>query len=156
MKKVHNYGLEAMLDGSVLLAKDWKLSLLANFAWTPSKNVGEDINDNDASYGKQLCYVPKVSANVNARLQWRSWTLAYQWNHYSERYTTTSNEVNYITGRLRPYYMTDLSLEKTFRLRAIDCAVKGVVNNLYSTEYVTVLSRPMPRRNYEIYLTIKL
>ena len=156
VKKVHNYGLEAMLDGSVLLAKDWKLSLLANFAWTPSKNVGEDINDNDASYGKQLCYVPKVSANVNARLQWRSWTLAYQWNHYSERYTTTSNEVNYITGRLRPYYMTDLSLEKTFRLRAIDCAVKGVVNNLYSTEYVTVLSRPMPRRNYEIYLTIKL
>ncbi|MBR1520024.1 MAG: TonB-dependent receptor [Bacteroidaceae bacterium] len=156
VKKVHNYGLEAMLDGSVLLAKDWKLSLLANFAWTPSKNVGEDINDNDASYGKQLCYVPKVSANVNARLQWRSWTLAYQWNHYSERYTTTSNEVNYITGRLRPYYMTDLSLEKTFRIRAIDCAVKGVVNNLYSTEYVTVLSRPMPRRNYEIYLTIKL
>ncbi len=156
VKKVHNYGMEASLDGSVLLARDWKLSLLANFAWTPSKNIGEDINDNDASYGKQLCYVPKVSANVNARLQWRTWTLAYQWNHYSERYTTTSNEVNYITGRLRPYYMTDLSLEKTFRFRAIDCALKGVVNNLYSTEYVTVLSRPMPRRNYEIYLTIKL
>ena len=156
VKKVHNYGVEAMIDGSVLLAKDWKLSLIANFAWTPSKNVGEDINDNDASYGKQLCYVPKVSANVNARLQWRTWTLAYQWNHYSERYTTTSNEVNYITGRLKPYYMTDLSLEKTFRFHKVDCAVKGVVNNLYSTEYVTVLSRPMPRRNYEIYLTIKL
>ena len=156
VKKVHNYGMEASLDGSILLAKDWKLTLLANFAWTPSKNIGEDINDNDASYGKQLCYVPKVSANVNARLQWRTWTLAYQWNHYSERYTTTSNEVNYITGRLRPYYMTDLSLEKTLKIHAVSCAVKGVVNNLYSTEYVTVLSRPMPRRNYEIYLTIKL
>ena len=52
--------------------------------------------------------------------------------------------------------MTDLSLEKTFRFRRVNCALKAVVNNLYDTEYVTVLSRPMPRRNYEIYLTIKL
>ena len=156
VKKVHNYGLECSLDGSLLLTKDLKVSLAGNFAWTPSKNIGEDINSNDASYGKQLCYVPKTSANVNARIQWRTWTLLYQWNHYSERYTTTSNEVNYITGRLKPYYMTDLSLEKTFRLHKVEGAVKGVVNNLFSTEYVTVLSRPMPRRNYEIYLTIKL
>ncbi len=156
VKKVHNYGLECSLDGSLLLTKDLKVSLASNFAWTPSKNIGEDINSNDASYGKQLCYVPKTSANVNARIQWRTWTLLYQWNHYSERYTTTSNEVNYITGRLKPYYMTDFSLEKTFRFHKVEGAVKGVVNNLFSTEYVTVLSRPMPRRNYEIYLTIKL
>lgn len=156
VKKVHNYGMECSLDGSFLLMKDLKVSLAGNFAWTPSKNIGEDINSNDASYGKQLCYVPKTSANVNARIQWRTWTLLYQWNHYSERYTTTSNEVNYITGRLKPYYMTDLSLEKTFCWHQVDGAVKGVINNLFSTEYVTVLSRPMPRRNYEIYLTIKL
>ena len=156
VKKVHNYGLECSLDGSFLLMKDLKVSLAGNFAWTPSKNVGEQVNDNDASYGKQLCYVPKTSANINARLQWRTWTLAYQWSHYSERYTTTSNDVNYITGRLKPYYMTDVSLEKTFHWSSMQCAVKGVCNNLFSTEYVTVLSRPMPRRNYEIYLTIKL
>ena len=156
VKKVHNYGIECSMDGSLLLTKDLKVSLAGNFAWTPSKNIGEKINSNDASYGKQLCYVPKTSANVNARIQWRTWTLLYQWNHYSERYTTTSNEVNYITGRLKPYYMTDLSLEKTFHLYKVDGAVKGVVNNLFSTEYVTVLSRPMPRRNYEIYLTIKI
>ena len=156
VKKVHNYGLESSVEGSWLMAKALKLTFAANFAWTPSKNVVEQVNDNDASYGKQLCYVPKTSANVNARLQWRTWTLAYQWCHYSERYTTTSNEVNYITGRLKPYYMTDISLEKTFRWRQVECAVKGVCNNLYSTRYVTVLSRPMPRRNYEIYLTVKL
>lgn len=156
VKKVHNYGVECSVDGSWMMAKDLKLSLATNFAWTPSKNVGEQVNDNDASYGKQLCYVPKTSANINARLQWRTWMLAYQWSHYSERYTTTSNEVNYITGRLKPYYMTDISLEKTFRWHWMECAVKGVCNNLFSTQYVTVLSRPMPRRNYEIYLTFKL
>lgn len=156
VKKVHNYGVEASVKGDVMLAKDLKLSLSANFAWTPSKNMGENFNSNDASYGKQLCYVPERSANINARLQWKTWTLAYQWSHYSERFTTTSNEVGYITGRLKPYYMSDISLEKNFFFSKCSGSIKGVINNLLSTEYVTVLSHPMPRRNFEIYLTIKL
>jgi len=156
VKKVHNYGIEASLKGEVMLAKQLKLSLTANFAWTPSKNMGENLNSNDASYGKQLCYVPVRSANVNARLQWKTWTLSYQWTHYSERFTTTSNEVGYITGQLKPYYMSDVSLEKCFLFSKCSGSIKGVVNNLFSTEYVTVLSHPMPRRNFEIYLTIKL
>ena len=156
VKKVHNYGVEASVKGDVMLAKELKLSLSANFAWTPSKNMGENFNSNDASYGKQLCYVPERSANINARLQWKTWTLAYQWSHYSERFTTTSNEVGYITGRLKPYYMSDISLEKNFFFYKCSGSIKGVVNNLLSTEYVTVLSHPMPRRNFEIYLTIRL
>lgn len=156
VKKVHNYGVEASVKGDVMLAKELKLSLSANFAWTPSKNMGENFNSNDASYGKQLCYVPERSANINARLQWKTWTLAYQWSHYSERFTTTSNEVGYITGRLKPYYMSDISLEKNFFFSKCSGSIKGVINNLLSTEYVTVLSHPMPRRNFEIYLTIKL
>lgn len=156
VKKVHNYGIEASAKGDIKLAKELKLSLSANFAWTPSKNMGENLNSNDASYGKQLCYVPERSANFNARLQWKTWTFVYQWTHYSERFTTTSNEVGYITGRLKPYYMSDISLEKNFIFSKCSGSIKGVVNNLFSTEYVTVLSHPMPRRNFEIYLTIKI
>lgn len=155
VKKVHNYGIEAMLSASVMLAKELKLSATGNFAWTPSKNMGEKFNSNDASYGKQLCYVPVRSGNVNARLEWKTWKLGYQWNHYSERFTTTSNEVNYITGRLKPYYMSDISLEKTFRWSMAEGSIKGVVNNLFGSEYVTVLSHPMPGRNYEVYLTVR-
>lgn len=156
VKKVHNYGIEATIGGEAMMAKDLKLTAQANYAYTPSKNIGEDMNSNDASYGKQLCYVPKHSSNLNARLQWRSWTMGCQWCYYSERFTTTSNEVSYITGELKPYYMTDCSLEKAFTLNNLNASVKGVVNNVFNSEYVTVLSHPMPRRNYEIYLTIKL
>ena len=76
---------------------DWHLELSANYAYTPSINKSERVDDNDASYGKQLCYVPRHSANVSTRLSWRGWTLGYQWTFYSERFTTTSNEVAYIT-----------------------------------------------------------
>ena len=155
LKKVHNYGTEMMLTADVRLPHQWGISLTANYAFTPSINRSEDLDDNDASYGKQLVYVPRHSANLSGRLSWRSWTLHYQWTFYSERFTTTSNEVSYITGRLRPYYMNDISLEKQFQWRKVHASLKAAVNNLFGSEYVTVLSRPMPGRNFEIFVEIR-
>ena len=155
VKKVHNYGLEARLLAEAQLGKDWKLTGTGNLAWTPSINKGKEINSNDASYGKQLCYVPRFQANLAVGVSWRTWALSYKWNHYSERFTTTSNEVNYITGRLLPYYMSDASLEKTFSWKRLDASLKLAVNNILSTEYVTVLSRPMPPRNCELYIKLE-
>lgn len=155
LKKVHSYGTELMATTEVRLPRQWSLGLTANYAYTPSINRSEDLDDNDASYGKQLVYVPRHSANLSGRLAWRRWTLAYQWTCYSERFTTTSNEVSYITGRLLPYYMNNISLERTFQWKKVHASVKGVVNNLMGSEYVTVLSRPMPGRNFEIFVEIK-
>lgn len=154
VKEVHNYGIEAMAAWSTIIAGKARLRASGNYAWTPSRNMGEKVNSADASYGKQLCYVPEHSANAVVNIAYRGWTLGYQWNFYSERFTTTSNEVNYITGRIMPYYMNDASLEKIFTVRNCGVSVKGVVNNLLSNEWQTVLSRPLPRRNYEIFVTL--
>ena len=155
LKKVHNYGTEMMLTAELAMPHDWHLDLSANYAYTPSINKSERVDDNDASYGKQLCYVPRHSANLSFRLSWRGWTLAYLWTYYSERFTTTSNEVAYITGRLKPYYMNNVSLEKQFQWKKVHASIKGVVNNLFDSEYVTVLSRPMAGRNFEVFVEIK-
>lgn len=155
LKKVHNYGTEMMATAELKIKRQWKIALTGNYAYTPSINNSDKLDANDASYGKQLVYVPRHSANLNGRLSWRTWTLTYQWTYYSERFTTTSNEVSYITGRLKPYYMNDVSLEKTFHWRRVHASVKGVVNNLLGSEYVTVLSRPMPGRNFEIFLEVR-
>ena len=155
LKKVHNYGTEMMLSADVRLPRRWSVSLTGNYAYTPSINKSEDLDDNDKSYGKQLVYVPRHSANLSGHLAWRTWTLRYQWTYYSERFTTTSNEVDLITGRLRPYYMNDISLEKQLQWRKVHASLKGVVNNLFDSEYVTVLSRPMAGRNFEVFLEIR-
>ena len=155
IKKVHNYGIESRLQANLLVGKEFGINVTGNFAWTPSLNMGKPINSNDASYGKQLCYVPEVQANINVNLSWKNWKLIYKWNHYGERFTTTSNEVNYITGRLLPYFMSDASIEKAFSWRILDASVKLAVNNILNTEYVTVLSRPMAPRNFELYLKLE-
>ena len=155
LKKVHNYGVELSVDAQFTLPHAWQLSLTGNYAYTPSLNQSEDLDAADASYGKQLVYVPLHSANLSARLGWRTWSLAYQWYAYSERFTTTSNDVSRITGRLKPYYMSDLTLEKQFRWRHLHASIKGVVYNLFGSEYVTVLSRPMAGRHFEIFVELK-
>ena len=50
--------------------------------------------------------------------------------------------------------MNNLALEKSFSLRWADLSVKGAVNNLFDEEYLSVLSRPMPGINFEIFIAI--
>ena len=156
LKRVHSYGLETNLTTELQLPADWHVTLTGNYAFTPSINKSQDLDEADTSYGKQLVYVPRHSANVTATARWRAWQLTYLWHTYSERYTTTSNEVSRITGRLRPYYMTDLTLERQFHWGSTSAAIKGAIYNLWDAEYVTVLSRPMAGRHFEIFLEIKL
>ncbi len=126
-----------------------------HFSWTPSINNGDPVDWYDKAIGKQLVYIPEYSASVTGRLTYRSWRFIYKWCYYSERFTTSDNSMKTKIGRVKPYFMSDVSLEKAFSLRWADFTVKGVVNNLFNEEYESVLSRPMPRLNYELFLDIR-
>ena len=146
---MHAYGIELKGDLNVALAKEWQLGLNGTFSWTPSINVGEPRTPADKSVGKQLPYVPELSSTVTGRLTWRSWSFLYKWCYYSERYTMSSNDIS-LTGKLPPYFMSNIS----FAFKWADFSMKGAVNNLFNEEYLSVLSRPMPGINFEIFLSI--
>lgn len=48
-----------------------------------------------------------------------------------------------------------MAIEKAFHWKRLDASVKAVVNNLLDTDYVTVLSRPMAGRNFEIFIQLR-
>ena len=150
---VHSYGVELKADFAVQLGQDWRMDVNATYSWTPSIDYGENLSEADRSYGKQLVYIPLHSAAATAALKWRSWSLLYKWCYYSERYTMSSNDIM-LTGKLPEYFMNNLSLEKGFSTRWADLTLKGSVNNLFDEEYMSVLSRPMPGINFEIFLGI--
>ena len=154
VRKVHSYGLETKARLAADLGRGWRLGLDGNFAITHSINHGDPQSWADESIGKQLVYIPVYSAAVTGRLAWRGWTLLYQWSYYSERYTTSSNETTSQLGVLSPYFMNDLSLEKAFRFRWADLSLKASVNNLFNEAYESVLSRPMPGRNYGLFISL--
>lgn len=153
LKKVHAYGAETNAHLDIMLGKDWKLDMNGTFSWTPSINESEPMSPADQSVGKQLPYVPEFSATVTGRLSWRTWSLLYKWCYYSQRYTMSSNDYT-LTGYLPPYFMNNVTLEKQLSFRWADLSLKGSINNLFDEEYLSVLSRPMPGINFEIFIGI--
>ena len=153
IKDVHAYGIELKANLDVALGKTWQLGLNGTFSWTPSINMGEPRTPADQSVGKQLPYVPELSSSVTGRLSWRRWSFLYKWCYYSERYTMSSNDIS-LTGKLPQYFMSNISLEKVFVLDWADLSAKAAINNLFNEEYLSVLSRPMPGINFEIFLGI--
>ena len=154
IKQVHAYGVEMQASLAVIPARDWKLTMNGTFSWSPSINEGEPISPADQSVGKQLPYEPEFSATVTGRLTWRSWGLLYQFCYYSERYTMSSNDIT-LSGRLTPYLMNNLSLDKAFARKWADLTRKGTGNNLCNEEYLSVTARPMPRMNIEFFIGIR-
>ena len=153
VKKVHAYGIEGKLNIAFEPFKGWIFDLNGSYSWTPSINEGEKMSPADQSVGKQLPYVPKHSASFTGRLTWKSWSFLYKWAYYSERFTMSSNDYT-ITGHLPKYYMSNISLEKGLKFKPVDLQLKLAVNNLFNEDYLSVLSRPMPRINFEFFVGI--
>lgn len=153
VKTVHAYGVETSAGLGIKLYQDLLLDLNGSFSWTPSINQGEKMSPGDQSVGKQLPYVPEYSASLVGRLSWKSWTILYKWNWYSERFTMSSNDYT-ITGHLPQYFMSNISLEKNFYFKPVDVQLKLAVNNLFNEDYLSVLSRPMPGINFEFFIGI--
>ena len=153
IKDVHAYGIEMKSDFSITLKKDLQLSLNGTLSWTPSINEGEPMSPADQSVGKQLPYVPEWSSTITGRLDWKRWSFLYKWCYYSERFTMSSNDIS-LTGKLPPYFMSNLTVERRGTTNWADLSLKGAINNLFNEEYLSVLSRPMPRINFEFFIGI--
>ncbi len=152
VKKVNSYGMEVKGKLAAPLGNGWLIDLNGNFGITHSINYGDPAGWADNSIGKQLVYIPRYSSGVTGTLSWRQWVFTYRWNYYSRRYTTSSNEVLTRRDVVGAYVMNDISLEKQWENRWGVISMKAVVNNLFGEAYESVLSRPMPGRNYGMFV----
>ena len=153
IRRVHSYGIEGKLAAATATAGGWRLAFDGNLAWTRSINCGDRFSEADESVGKQLVYIPVWSAAFTARVDWRHWELSYKWQWYSERFTMSDNNLG-VLGRVGPYFMNDIALEKRVECRWAQLSVKGCIYNLFNEEYQSVLGRPMPRLNAAVFIGI--
>ncbi|MDE6377253.1 MAG: TonB-dependent receptor, partial [Duncaniella sp.] len=153
VKEVHSYGLELKGHLDAALARDLSLRADGNLSLTRSINCGTPMSAGDKSIGKQLPYIPEWSSSLTCGIDWRQWSLLYKWCYYSERFTMSSND-HTLTGHLPAYIMNNVTLGRSIATRIADLNVKLAVNNLFNEDYLSVLSRPMPGINFELFLTI--
>lgn len=128
--------------------------MLGTYAYTSSVNYGDTGIWGDESYGKQLVYVPLHSGNIMIKVLYRGFSLGWQHNSYSERFTTSSNDISR-RDRLYPYFMNKLSAGKEVKIGDVLLSGELSINNLFDEEYHSILYRPMPGRNYMLLLMLK-
>lgn len=125
------------------------------YAYTSAVNYGDPLTWSDESYGKQLVYIPLHSGNLMMHLSFRGWSLTYQYNTFSERFTTSSNDLTQRTA-LYPYFMNDVALGRDFRIKKVAISTEFKIYNLFNETYHSILYRPMPGRNYYLVVMIKI
>lgn len=149
VKKVISSGIEisSSIAGSI---NQLTYNIQANYALSNSINQGEATHWADQSIGKQLPYIPRHSANSLISLQYKRINLNYNWNYYSKRFTTTSNQTLNPLDELYAYFMNDVSLGREFHLGKNRVNADFKIFNLFNEKYRTVLQRMMPKCNYSL------
>ena len=110
-------------------------------------------NPADNYYRDQIPYIPRHSGAAVINAQWRGWSLNYSWIYVGERYNQQENiRYNYT----QPWYTSDISLSKDFRIGKVGLRGLIEVNNLLSQDYDVILNYPMPKRNYRFTLTAEI
>lgn len=153
VRRVHAYGLELKGHADAALARDLSMRADGNLSMTRSINCGNPMSAADKSVGKQLPYIPEWSASLTCGVDWRQWSLLYKWCYYSERFTMSSNDHS-LTGHLPAYIMNNVTIGRSISTRPVDLNIKLAVNNLFNEDYLSVLSRPMPGINFELFLSL--
>jgi iron complex outermembrane receptor protein len=134
---------------------EFDYSISGTYAYTSSVNRGREKIWGEANYNRQLPYIPLHSGNVFGSVSWRNFTMSYQFNSYSKRYTSTANDQarrNYIYA----YYMNSMSVGKQFNWRKLRLSTQLKIYNLFNETYHSVLYRPMPGRNYMLLIIFEI
>ncbi len=130
--------------------RDLFLTVRAQYTFQRAIDI---TNPADNYYRDQIPYIPRHSGSAVMNAQWRGWGLNYSWIYVGERYNQQENiRYNYT----QPWYTSDVSISKDFRLGRV--ALRGLleINNLFSQDYDVILNYPMPKRNYRVTITVEI
>ena len=130
--------------------KDLYLTVRGQYTFQRAIDI---TNPADNYYRDQIPYIPRHSGAAVINAQWRGWGLNYSWIYVGERYNQQENiRYNYT----QPWYTSDISVSKDFKLRRVSLRGLIEVNNLLSQDYDVILNYPMPKRNYRFTLTVEI
>ena len=147
-------GTELSVTASKALGR-LTLKANANYSYTKStiENAGKIMRAE--SHGKQLPFIPVHSGGLVINALWKNLHAVYSFTHFSERYTTTSNNPNSMR-RLYPYYMSSAAIGYDFTVKKTPLALQLRADNLLNESYQTILWRPMPGINFSLILRVDL
>lgn len=136
-----NLGLEIKATYGFHLNEHQKINIQLLYSYT---------NAEDKEKSKQLIYVPYHSGNVLFNYGFKNLTAYLQGMYTGTAFTTTDN-----SDFLEASTIFNLGAEYSFSTGP-NITVGGRVKNIFNTYYENVAYRPMPSRNFQIFLNFNI
>ena len=137
--KVNTYGVESILNWHKTIGGG-HLSFDGTYAYTVSREDGKT---------NQLIYVPFHKATASLAYSYKNISAYYRHLYNGKVFFTSDN-----LSEIDPYNVSTFGAEYHFKaLKGLDIGAQ--VHNLWDEVYQNVNSRPMPGRNYTMYLNFK-
>lgn len=147
--EVRIFGVEASAQVAAHIQRV-KLNLRLNYTYQSARDF---TDSNDTYYKHQIPYIPWHSGSVIGQVEYSGWDFNCSFIYTGERYNAQENiPINYE----QPWYTTDISLGKDFKINKVNCRVVGEVNNLFNQHYDVVINFPMPGINYKLILKVTI
>lgn len=154
LKKVWARGLESQLKINWDIQKNWELYFSANYAYTRTTNQNA-VSSVDESRGKQLIYIPVHTANFLFDIEFKNWEWSIGNQTIGKRYTNSSNTESDHEVILSPFSLMNTELSWKTNIKKVEARLAFRVENLFDTDYMMILWRPMSGRYYAFNLQLK-
>ena len=139
--RVQTYGAETILNYKNFFGKH-HLNANATYAYTISKN--EETN-------KQLFFVPFHKFTSSVQYTFKNFSVNYQFLYNGFVYTRSDNDPN---EKIKSYKVSNIGLDYDFKfLKSLKLGFE--IRNMLNQYYQNVEDRPMPSRNFNMYINLK-
>jgi len=148
-------GVDVVSDQSFQLSDNLLLNLRATYTYQLAQDFTKRQNPalQKETWGGQIPYIPWNSGSLIAAFLYKNWRLNYSYIYTGGRY---QNSANIPENYEQPWYTSDVSASREFKIKKTVCKVSAEINNLFNQDYEVVLNYPMPERNYKIILSVEL
>ena len=136
-----NFGLEAKITYGIRLSENQKMNLQALYSYTEAEDLQKNM---------QLIYVPYHKANASLNYEFKNLNAYVQGLYTGMAYTTTDN-----SDTVEAYTVFNIGAEYNFSSNPA-ISIGGRVKNIFNTYYENVAYRPMPSRNFQIFLNFNI
>lgn len=139
--KVNTYGAETILNSSIKLGKE-NLKINATYAYTVSKNLENN---------KQLFYVPFNKFNSSIAYSFKKIAINYQFLYNGFVFTRSDNNPKEI---IKAYKVSNIAIDYNFKFLE-QFKLGFQVANILNQKYQSVEDRPLPGRNFNVFMNLK-
>jgi len=141
ISKSQNFGVEAKANYGIRFNKHQKLDIQLLYSYT---------NAEDKEKQKQLIYVPFHNANFLLNYGFKNLSAYFQGMFTGKAFSTTDN-----SDFVEASTIFNLGVDYSFSTIP-NISIGGRIKNIFNTYYENVAYRPMPSRNFQIFLNFNI